>query len=99
MTTLIAYSFYHFLIITVSRRFLTWEFPFKFLGKAVGASAVMGVVVYLLSSHLPASPWVNLLVTIGIGVIIYFAVLFLLRGFQPDEIETVLAWGRRTFRR
>ena len=99
LTTLIAYSVYLFLMVIVSRRFLTWEFPLKFLGKAVGASAVMGVVVYLLSSHPPASPWVNLLVTISFGVIIYFVVLFLLRGLQSDEIETVLAWVRRTFRR
>ena len=99
MTTLIAYSFYLLLIITVSRRFLTWEFPFKFLGKAAGASAVMGIAVYLLASDLISPPWVNLLVTIGVGVIIYFVVLFLLRGFQPDEIETILAWGRRIFRR
>lgn len=97
MTTLIAYSSYLLLIITVSRRFLTWEFPFKFLGKAAGASAVMAIAVYLLASNLTFS-WLNLLVTIGVGVIIYFAVLFLLRGFQPDEIETILAWGRRTFR-
>ena len=99
MTTLIAYGFYFFLMVIVSRRFLTWEFPFEFLGKAVGASAMMGIAVYLLSSHLPASPWVNLLVTIGVGVITYFAVLFLLRGFQSDEIETVLAWVKRTFKR
>ena len=97
MTTLISYSVNLFLVIIASRRFLIWKFPFTSLGKAVGVSAVMGIIVYPLGNSLTSSALINLLAAIVSGLIIYPVVLFLLRGFQPNEIEILLNLGRRIF--
>ena len=70
-----------------SRRFLVWQFPFKFLGKAGLASAVMGVAVYPIGNSLTSSIVLNLIVGTCVGVVVYFLMLFLLRELQSGEIK------------
>lgn len=98
-TTLACYVFFFLLMVLASRNFFVWEFPFKFLWKAVGASWVMGITVYYIGNSFTSSVLMNLIVAICVGVMVYSIVLFLLRGFQADEIETLLAFGRRVTKR
>jgi len=85
ITTFISYAFMLILVIFVSRRFFIWEFPFKSLGKVVCASAIMGAVVYPVGNSLTASPPINLIVSISLGVTVYAVVLFLLGEIQLNE--------------
>ena len=87
ITTLISYVFLLFLMIIVSRRFFVWEFPFKSLAKAMCASSVMGIVVYHIGNSLTSSTLLNLILGVVVGVVVYFAILSVLRVPQKEEIQ------------
>lgn len=91
ITTLVGYILYLILNIVVSRRFFKCDFPFKSLAKATCASAIMGVAVYSIGNNLTSSTIVNLALGVGVGIVLYPVLLFLLREFKPNEIRTVLA--------
>ena len=88
-TTFVSYAFLLLSAIFVSRRFFVWEFPFRSLGKVICASGVMGAVVYPVGNNLTASPLINLIVSIPIGVTVYAMVLFLLGEIQANEKKAV----------
>lgn len=85
-TTLASYAFLLVSSLIVSRRFFTWEFPFKTLAKVCAASVIMAVAVYLIGNSLTASNLLNLIVGIGLGMLIYFLALVLLRELRRDEL-------------
>lgn len=87
ITTFISYVFLLFLMITTSRRLFIWEFPFKSLVKISCASAIMGVVVYFVGNNLTPSTLLNLILSICLGIIVYFVMLFLLRELQKEETQ------------
>lgn len=87
VTTLVSYAFLLTMMIFVSRRYFVWDFPFKTLGRAACASAVMGAIVYFIGNSLTTSNLVNLIVGICSGVVVYFGMLLLLREPQKDEIQ------------
>jgi len=88
-TTVISYAFLLLAMVIISRRYFVWEFPLESLGKAVCATAIMGVVVYLVGNNLTASPLINLIISIPLGVIVYSVVLLLLGEIQPNEKQIV----------
>jgi O-antigen/teichoic acid export membrane protein len=98
-TTLASYAFLLASIIWLSRRYFVWEFPFRSLVKAACASAVMGAPVYFIGNNLTSVVWVNLILGIFVGALIYFLMLLLLREFQQHEIQTALDVVRRVLRR
>ncbi len=98
-TTLVSYAFMLLIVVLVSRRFFIWKFPFKSLGKAACASAVMGAVVYPVGNSLTSSTLVNLIAGICIGVVVYFALLILLREPQKEEIQELRAIRKGILRR
>ena len=89
VTTLIGYAFLLVAMVVVSRRVFIWEFPFKSLGKITCASAIMGVVVYIVGNSLTSSTLLNLIVGISLGTFIYFALLHLFREIYPEEIRAL----------
>ena len=99
VTTLISYAFLLVAMIVVSRRYFIWEFPFKSLGKAAIASAVMGAVVYPVGNSMTSSTLVNLILGIVVGVVVYMVTLFLLREPQKEEIQELRTIRRRILRR
>jgi len=96
-TTFIACIANLVMVITMSRRFLVWQFPFKSLGKIASASGVMGIIVYYLSSNFTSLNLVNLILGIIVGVVVYSVMLFLLREFKPSEIQVLLDLKRQFF--
>lgn len=98
ITTLICYSVYLFLMVIFSRRFLVWKFPFKSLVKVTCASVIMAIILYPIGNSLTSSALINLIVAISVGVIVYSIMLFLLGGFQKNEIDFLLALGRKVIR-
>ncbi len=98
LTTLISYSFLLFLTVIISRRFLTWGFPFKSLLRTIIASGIMGVVVYYISKCLNLSTLLILIIGICMGVITYLFILILLREIGLGEIQAMFSfkkWYRR----
>ena len=60
---------------------------FKSLVKATYASAITGVVVYFIGKGLISVIWINLTLSLCIGALIYFILLFLFHEFQTKEKE------------
>jgi len=89
VTTLGSYAFLLFLMITLSRRFFTWKFPFKSLVRVVCASGVMGIIVYYVADNLTYSVFINLICGVFFGGFIYFLLLFLFREFYPQEKQQI----------
>jgi len=90
VTTLLSYIFLVLLTIIFSRRFFVWEFPFKSLAKITFASAIMGTVVYYIGNNSTSLLWINLILGICVGAIVYFAALLLLREFKQSEIQGLI---------
>jgi len=84
-TTFISYAFLLLSAIFVSRRFFVWEFPFKTLGKCSAASLIMGAGVYFLVKNLYFSTFVNLILGILAGIVIYSICIFLFKEILPEE--------------
>lgn len=88
-STLISYAFLLLLMIIFSYRFFAWKFPFKSLVTSICASAIMGILVYYIGNKLTFPIAVNLILGICIGILIYFALLFLLNEIEPREKEVI----------
>lgn len=89
VTTLIGYGLLLAIMVISSRRYFTWDFPFRSLARAVLASAIMGAVVYPVGNNLTSSTLTNLILGISVGVIVYTLILFLLKEPQKKEILTL----------
>jgi len=86
ITTLISYVFLLFLMILFSRRFIVWSFPAKSFFHVLIATAIMGVVVYFLSSGFAISDIASVIISSFIGAATYSLVLFLLGEFSLSDI-------------
>jgi O-antigen/teichoic acid export membrane protein len=89
VTTLICYAVSMCLIIWFSRRLYVWRFPYRSLLKIAVASAIMGVVVHYFERASILAPVLRLLVCMGVGAVVYAAVLLALREFSSQEIGAV----------
>lgn len=86
----ITFIFYAGVALWRSLKHLTYPIPWLSLGRTVGASAVMALVVVALGVVLPQASWVIFLLA-AIGVCIYGSLLLLLREV---ELEWVLQFTR-----
>lgn len=83
IATLIAYAVMAAISITMSRRFFTFPVEWPFVGKALLASILMSIFLWFFR---PVQIW-ELILSIVLGAMIYFVVLFLIKGFKKEEIE------------
>jgi len=89
VTTVISYAVLLVAMITVSRRYFVWEFPFRSLAKTAFASGVMAVAIYPVGNSITAYPLINLIIAAFLGVAVYLVVLFFLKEIQPEEREVI----------
>lgn len=89
VTTLVSFAVDLALKVTISRRYLTWRYPFGSLARISVAGAAMGGVVYLLGRTLPMSPLVTVLLAIVAGAVVYGGMLLAVGEFRPEEIQGV----------
>ena len=85
VTTLLSYGILGFIMHHVSRKYMKFELNLSFLIKSVLASVVMVFIIWMLN---PIGA-VMILLTVGIGAIVYFPVLFLLKGFKREELKII----------
>jgi O-antigen/teichoic acid export membrane protein len=89
VTTATSYLFLLMSMILVSRKFFVWKFPFLSLLKICFISAIVGVMLHYFGGNSSSITLIHLLFIICLGVVIYFALLFLFREIKPNEEDAI----------
>jgi O-antigen/teichoic acid export membrane protein len=85
ITTAIAYFLITIIIGYSSRRYFQFDLNFRFISKSFVAASVMTLVIWIFGP----TNIVEILISIIIGIIIYFCLLISLRGFTREELGTI----------
>ena len=83
ISTLLSFFACTIILWILSSKELSFEIDFKFIYKSIIASVPMTFVIWKLDPY----GAVNILISVGIGAIVYFGGLVLLRGFTQTEVE------------
>jgi len=83
--TLISYSLAAVIICWRSSKYMKFDFDFLFVVKSIVASSLMTVAIYVFN---PIGIK-EILLSIGVGIIIYSGILFSLKGFEKKELEVI----------
>lgn len=85
IATLVSYIMVGLIMFYNSRKYIKFEVDWNFIAKSILASIVMTLAIWALS---PVGV-VKILLSIVIGIIIYFGVLLLLKGFKREELRVI----------
>lgn len=85
IATLITFTVQSILLYFISFKMLSFDLNLKFIAKSVFSSSLMGYVIWEMN---PLGA-VNILISTGIGAVVYFGVLLLLKGFTKEEYAFV----------
>jgi O-antigen/teichoic acid export membrane protein len=85
VATLIAFIALGILAVVIAFRYFKFDLGFAFITKSVLASAVMAFAIWLYK------PWgiIEVIISIFIGIIIYFAMILVLKGFEQRELNFI----------
>jgi len=86
IATLLTYAVHLFVISVISFKKVSYDVDFKFILKSLISSSIMAFVVWKLN---PIGA-VDIVISIGVGAMVYFGVLVLLRGFTKDEYRFLI---------
>lgn len=81
ISTLLTFTIHLIVVSVLANRRLAFDIDLKFIAKSIVSSVIMGAVVWKLN---PAGA-INILISVAVGAVVYFAVLTLLRGFSKNE--------------
>lgn len=79
--TLVAYGVAGILVLIVTRRYLKFDLSTPFILKSILSSGIMAICIWRINPESIA--WI--LASIFIGIVVYFAVLLLIRGLSKEE--------------
>jgi len=82
VATLIAYGVLGMLALIVTRRYLKFDLSAPFMLKSVFSSVIMALCIWLIDPESAAL----IIISILVGIIIYFSVLLLIRGLSKEEL-------------
>ena len=91
VATLVAYGVLGLMTLAVTRRYLKFDLSLPFIAKSIAASAVMALCLWLIGPQSLGA----VIGSIALGVVIYFGVLILIRGFSRYELEFFVDFVRR----
>lgn len=85
IATLLCYFFAFVVTVFYSKKYARLPFDYKSIAKIIIASVIMGAFVII------ANPMeiVNILIVVAVSVVIYFAVLILLKGIDKKEVNLI----------
>jgi len=83
IATLVTFAVHLFVISRISFKKVSYDVDFKFILKSLASSIIMAFVVWKLN---PIGA-VDIVISIGVGAMVYFWVFVLLRGIAKDEYE------------
>ena len=86
ITTLLSFSFIFVAAISYSRRYMKFDLNPRFICKSAVASLVMIPVIH----SLDLGSTFSTLIAASAGVIVYVALIFLMKGFEKDELTFFL---------
>jgi len=95
VATLIAYGVLGILTLLVSRRYLKFDLSVTFMLKAILASAIMTLFIWFINPESIAL----VLISIFAGVIIYFGVLFSVKGLSKSEVAFFVNFAKDNLRK
>jgi O-antigen/teichoic acid export membrane protein len=85
ITTLMSYIIIMFILGYSSRRHFTFDLNFRFIVKCIFASVVMMFAIWIFNPN----DILGIVISIVIGIIIYFCLLFLQKVFKAGELRTI----------
>lgn len=85
IATLIAYAMAAISIYYKSRQYMKFDIKLAFIVKYILASIIMASGIWMFD---PVGV-IEILVAIGTGAIVYFSLLFVLKGFEKKELNTI----------
>lgn len=85
ITTLIAYAIATIIICYKSRQYMKFDIKLGFIIKCIVASGIMSFCIWVFNP----SEIIGILISVGGGTIIYFSLLFLLKGFEKEELRII----------
>ena len=85
LATLICYFFAFAITVIYCRRYARLPFDYKSIAKILMASCIMGIFVKIVNPY----GIFDMLIVIAVAVVIYFAVLILLKGIDKKEINLI----------
>lgn len=85
LATLVCYFFAFAVTLIYSKKYARLPFDFKSIAKILISSIIMGIFV----SFANPSGIINILIVIAVAIVIYFAVLFVLKGINKKEIDLI----------
>jgi O-antigen/teichoic acid export membrane protein len=85
LATLVCYFFAFAITLVYCKRYARLPFDYKSIAKIVMASVIMGIFVKIVDPY----GILNMVIVIAIAVVIYFAVLLLLKGIDKKEIDLI----------
>jgi O-antigen/teichoic acid export membrane protein len=86
ITTLISYGLVVFVIGYKSRQILKFNIGIIFIIKSIFSSAVMTLVI----SFIDPTSRIEVILSLVVGIIVYFCMLYILRGFSKNELKTIM---------
>ena len=81
IATLVTFAVHLFVISVISFKRVSYDIDFKFILKSLISSSIMAFVVWKLN---PIGA-IDIVISSGVGAMVYFGVLVLLRGFTKEE--------------
>lgn len=85
ISTIISYLFMALSFHIATRKQFSWDYRFLKITKIALASVIMGLIAYLINPQVH----ITKILTIILGVVIYIALLFLLRVFVKEEYSII----------
>jgi O-antigen/teichoic acid export membrane protein len=95
IATFIAYSVLGILTLIISRSYLKFDLSLPFILKSAIASAIMALCIWLFN---PESITTVLLSILG-GIVIYFGILFIIKGLSKSEITFFVNFARENLKK
>ncbi len=90
VATLITYGVLGILTVVVTRRYLKFNLNIPFILRSIFSSTIMVVCIWLIN---PVSI-ISVLISILLGILVYFSVLLIIRGLNKTEIKFFINFFR-----
>jgi len=86
ITTLTAYTIVAICICYKSRQHMKFDIKLGFIAKSVIASTVVATGIWVFNPD----GVIKILASVVMGAVIYFSLLFIMRGFEKEELKTIV---------
>ena len=82
IATLISFAIASVITVCVAFRYLKFDVDLTFILKSIAAAVIMSLIIWKLN---PIDT-LNVLISIGVGAVVYFVILVLLKGIEKEEV-------------